>query len=72
MAAAINIRRSSHNVTAKQIDEAVGAGNSGGGGGEMRDENGLKKEKATGQGGKGEGQERHGLRWWKRGRCVRE
>lgn len=33
MAAAINIRRSSHNVTEKQIDEAVGAGNSGGGGG---------------------------------------
>lgn len=55
MAAAINIRRSSHNVTAKQIDEAVGAGNSGGGGGGggMRDENGLKKEKATAQGGRG-------------------
>lgn len=32
VAAAINIRRSSHNVTAKQIDEVVGAGNSGGGG----------------------------------------
>lgn len=50
MATAINIRRSSHNVTAKQIDEAVGAGKSGRGG-KMRDENGLKKEKATAQGG---------------------